>query len=255
LSTPRQQRQLQQSRKILTDRMSGPVAKTVKLNAILLSCLIFLIVGFVSCVENFTGSSTLLRNEFSNAKLTQQAGGDLVEAIHRVVYSNFWNLTDSFDRAMADVVLTQQEVVINVIPYLSNKAITGYSFATYRVVSLKINPVTLARDFDILELTPLDLINALSNAAAVTLSHPNFGSMTISELMSSPDTQFIFLNFSAILTCLFELPSLGIQEFVISLATNRMKIVVVMILSGMALLFASLYFCIKVCRTCMHMTS
>ncbi|KNE69779.1 hypothetical protein AMAG_14318 [Allomyces macrogynus ATCC 38327] len=253
-SMTKQQRLLLEHRRMLITRATRPLQQGVPMSAIGLVYLAALSAGFVTCITYFAATQTVVTYNFYWAKLSRQYAMNVIDAIHRLLYTSWFvrlptysaRMTTDYATARASLITNWGNLTAYVMPFLSNDAAAlAGSQPMYRAYTAINSTFPDLHDFEPRSMTTLDLVHTLATAGGVALGYPRVGNLTVELAANTPGIRFVFDNFFTILDALKVLPQRGIDTFSALTKQNNLQSLLIMVAALVSLLALGAYILFK----------
>ncbi|KAJ3362650.1 hypothetical protein GGF31_001543 [Allomyces arbusculus] len=243
-SMTKQQRQQLEHRRMLISRVTRPLQQGVQMSAIGLVYLAALSAGFVTCITYFAATQTVVTYNFYWAKLSRQYAMNVIDAIHRLLYTSWFarlptytaRMTTDYATARASLITNWGNLTAYVMPFLSNDATAlAGSQTTYRAYTAVNSSFPDLHDYDPRSMTTLDLVHTLATAGGVAIGYPSVGNLSVEIVANTPSIRFVFDNFFTILDALKVLPQRGIDTFSALTKQNHFQSILIMVVALVSL--------------------
>ncbi|KAJ3366367.1 hypothetical protein GGF31_008095 [Allomyces arbusculus] len=255
-SMTKQQRLLLEHRRMLITRVTRPLQQGVPMSAIGLVYLAALSAGFVTCITYFAATQNVVTYNFYWAKLSRQYSMNMIDAIHRLLYTSWFarlptytaRMTTDFATARSSLITNWGNVTANVIPFLANDQAdlsTAAASLVYRAYTVVNSTFPDLYDYQPRTLTTLDVVQALATAGGVALGYPTIGGLSVTVVANTPSVRFVFDNFWTVLNALYALPQRGIDAFKSITQSNNIQSLAIMTVALVSLLALGLFIFIK----------
>ncbi|KAJ3352347.1 hypothetical protein GGF32_003801 [Allomyces javanicus] len=254
-SMTKQQRMQLEHRRMLISRVTRPLQQGVPMSAIGLVYLAALSAGFVTCITYFAATQTVVTSNFYWAKLSRQYAMNMVDAVHRLLYTSWFaripayktRMTADYATARSSLITNWGNLTANVIPFLANDqaATSASANLLYRAYTVVNSTFPDLYDYKPRTLTTLDVVQALATAGGVGLGYPTVGELTVNVVANAPSVRFIFDNFWTVLDALYALPQRGIDAFKTITQSNNVQSLAIMTVALVSLLALGLFIFVK----------